>query len=887
MIHYRMSPRSSPSRLSCLADDEESARRRDLLSIGVTSMATTLSLGEGASAAQTNNRNIATSKRQSSSQAVGFDPSIPFSSARKYKRITLPSGLKIILVSDKRAYRAQFALSVGGAGQFTESSYIPGLAHLMEHMVLSSTGPRRKDFEDWLGDNEGASNAFTAYKDTCFYASCPPAVLSDALQRFAYLFEQTQVEETCRNATILAREVRRVDSELDFTSSQWQAYYLTKQFVNIEHPYSQFSAGSVETLERIPQRQNVSVSDALIGFFRRYYLPRNAALVVIGNQDLTTLERMVVPFYGNILAQQKISSPSPGSSPKLFPGAFLVGRQYKQVVLYRNKEKNDIVGNTLSIQWTLNLQWSSDIPDVSEVAFCLSQELGRKGPGSLYQYLLRRSWIRKGLTGTPRVSVPANVPDFQILKFEFSLTNEGVLRRSSVLLAIYNYLSVLRSAKLEKQLVKQYATVAKLHGYVLASRPPDAIELAIDAQRYGVSDSAAGSGRWYRFASERGQINALQRTLDSVLAQLSDPDTGLVIVTADEDSISSLLSAGPMNNPLPPQSSSKWLKEPITGGRFLLEDMMTSTTRVEQNILNQVVNRDEIVSPVINPLIPSVLKPSDLALSISSGFVTNAYELVVSKPFLSDKVIDKTRWQILQPTKREELYGLVLPRAPPEPVTGRCAFVFQLLSSRPARAGVDQAAAALLFQQSWIESVTDLVELGAPGGLAYDISFNKFGMRLCILGVHQTLPSYARRLARRLVQHAYTLLQGREKFSSKFVDRSVAAISRLPIAGSPLRKRSILSAMKRTTAYEAATEGIAFLRSSSSATSFAQGDLFEIESLMEDMQSIFGPEMSLKRPISATPTISDLIYRTNWKPSGICTLAGLQLVSDACGRVIR
>jgi len=114
----------------------------------------------------------------------------PFSTTRSYRNIVLSNGLKVILVKDLRCTSSSVAISIDGAGQFAEPDEIPGLAHLMEHIVLSSTRGGRgstkilnrrprdfwnkgsktrreedttesESFEDWLIDNDGDSNAFT------------------------------------------------------------------------------------------------------------------------------------------------------------------------------------------------------------------------------------------------------------------------------------------------------------------------------------------------------------------------------------------------------------------------------------------------------------------------------------------------------------------------------------------------------------------------------------------------------------------------------------------------------------------------------------------------------------------------------------------------------
>ena len=138
--------------------------------------------------------------------AVPLGPLAPFSTTRTYRNLELSNGLKVFLVRDKNALQSSAAISIDGAGQFSEPEEIPGLAHLMEHIVLSSSrkkggtkvlqrkarriwkdgsnkqrlegggdisGDEEEDFEYWLEENDGDSNAFTAPGFVCFHFNVP------------------------------------------------------------------------------------------------------------------------------------------------------------------------------------------------------------------------------------------------------------------------------------------------------------------------------------------------------------------------------------------------------------------------------------------------------------------------------------------------------------------------------------------------------------------------------------------------------------------------------------------------------------------------------------------------------------------------------------------
>ena len=131
-------------------------------------------------------------------------PLPPFSTTRTYRNIMLGNGLKVVLVKDDLVTRSSVALTIDDAGQFAEPPAIPGLAHLMEHIVLSSTRRNGKskvldrkarriwnrnggktdsisssdeeDFEEWIAFNDGDSNAFTAPGFVCFHFNGPHEV---------------------------------------------------------------------------------------------------------------------------------------------------------------------------------------------------------------------------------------------------------------------------------------------------------------------------------------------------------------------------------------------------------------------------------------------------------------------------------------------------------------------------------------------------------------------------------------------------------------------------------------------------------------------------------------------------------------------------------------
>jgi insulysin len=689
-----------------------------------------------------------------------YSPVIPFSSVRRYKSVRLANGMEVLLVSDKLVRQATVALTIRGAGQFSNPPDLDGLAHLMEHMTLSSsTSARRRksvDFEEWLADFDGASNGFTAYETVCYHFNCPSEVLPEALARFARLFLQEVVEKVCKNKETLKREIRRVDSEIDGTDGFLRELYLVKTLINPNHPYSRLSVGNLETLEDYPTEAGIDVGQRLIQFFKERYLPSRAVLVVVSPNNLSSLESWVAPFASTMSRERMITGEE--EEQRIFPELLLKQNRFATICLFRksgNGPGEDL--EKLSFQWALNMDYGdmrqqagrNNVVTATQIGFVLSQILGRRGPGSLYTLLKQRSWIPDGSQGLPRISFPVDVSGFQMLKLDLSLTIQGFSSRSAVIAAVYDSINSLQSSPLStgsfllrRVLIAEYATVAQLYGHVLTPRPPDAVELALDAQVYGADGPKGVSNpewRLFPLPQDNSGISSIQKCLQETLTLMSDPGNAIIITTACKKAII-FAEKNVLENSFPLMSPASWNISPVTGARYYLDNMFRLSGRVNEWLVARSMV-DELSPPVLNPLIPPTIRPPRIPNKLGSSDGSKPLLLVgdvvvqEQSPILSWKnILRRNRasenyegfipeynediiqssivrdyWSVLQVISHEMTQPMLrLPRVPPEP-SSRCAFVLQLLSSRPARADTKMAAHAELWKVSLEYAVSDLV----------------------------------------------------------------------------------------------------------------------------------------------------------------------------------
>jgi insulysin len=326
------------------------------------------------------------------------------------------------------------------------------------------------------------------------------------------------------------------------------------------------SMGSLETLERLPTEADINIYEELFEFFKVNYQPSRTVLVVISPSPLSSLESWVQPF-ASTLSKSRLA----GEVQRKFPDFFPPRNSINTYCLYRRRASSDVLADDvekLSIQWQLDQDYtdlptnpaSNSVVTATQIGFVMAQILGRRGPGSLSTVLKDRKWIPDGTKGLPRISFPVDVSGFQIMRLELTLTLEGFSNRSSVIATVFDCLNGLKGGFLTRELIAQYCTVAQLYGHFLAPRAPDAIELAFDAQIYGVEGpNGVGSGNWrlMPLSDDGVGVRNIQRTMTSVLDMISDSSNAIVVATASPRAIQSS-QENVFEEPFPLFSPASW-----------------------------------------------------------------------------------------------------------------------------------------------------------------------------------------------------------------------------------------------------------------------------------------------------------------------------------------
>ncbi len=173
-----------------------------------------------------------------------------------------------------------------------------GFAHLFEHLMFMGTGRvPGSDFDVIMESGGGFNNATTSQDRTNYYSQGPSSLLPTLLwldaDRFEALDDFMTQEKLDAQRAIVRNERRQSGENVPYG----RAYLLMPGLLYPEgHPYRHPVIGSHEDLEA------ASVED-VVEFFRTYYVPANASLVVAGDFDPAVVKPLIERTLGSVPPQ--------------------------------------------------------------------------------------------------------------------------------------------------------------------------------------------------------------------------------------------------------------------------------------------------------------------------------------------------------------------------------------------------------------------------------------------------------------------------------------------------------------------------------------------------------------------------------------------------------
>jgi zinc protease len=209
----------------------------------------------------------------------------------KITETTLENGLKVVVIPDHRAPVVSHVIwyKVGAADEEPGKS---GIAHFLEHLMFKGTKTIGVgEFSKIIARNGGQDNAFTSQDITAYFQRVAtdrlPLVMEMEADRMSNLILSEEHVRTERDVVLEERRSRVDNDPSSILSEQMTAA------LYIAHPYRIPIIGWEHEIRQLNQE------DAL-AFYKRYYAPNNAILVVVGDVNADEVIELAKKTYGKV-----------------------------------------------------------------------------------------------------------------------------------------------------------------------------------------------------------------------------------------------------------------------------------------------------------------------------------------------------------------------------------------------------------------------------------------------------------------------------------------------------------------------------------------------------------------------------------------------------------
>lgn len=204
---------------------------------------------------------------------------------------TLENGLQVVVIPNHRVAAVTHMVwyKIGAADEPLGKS---GIAHFLEHLMFKGTKEVPPGmFSRIVAQHGGRDNAFTTQDYTAYYQTVAADRLELVMKLEADRMQNLVLtDEVVKPELLVVLEERRarIDNE---PSALFNEQLRTAIFLH--HPYR------IPTIGWENEIRGLTTADA-VAFYRKWYAPNNAILVVSGDTDAATLRPLAEKYYGPI-----------------------------------------------------------------------------------------------------------------------------------------------------------------------------------------------------------------------------------------------------------------------------------------------------------------------------------------------------------------------------------------------------------------------------------------------------------------------------------------------------------------------------------------------------------------------------------------------------------
>ena len=222
----------------------------------------------------------------------------------QYQRLQLPNGMVVILHQDKSTPIVHVELWYH-VGSKNEKPGRTGFAHLFEHLMFKgSKNVEPEQHTSIIAGVGGQANAYTTEDTTVFWQTIPSQYLPLALWMEADRMATLRIDE---KTFVAEREVVKEERRMRIENPPFGLLNeLISYYAFDVHPYRHPVIGSMNDL-------NSATIDDVRDFYKTFYVPENATLMLVGDFENDQTIQMVTQYFGRVA---KAPNPVPRDIPQ-------------------------------------------------------------------------------------------------------------------------------------------------------------------------------------------------------------------------------------------------------------------------------------------------------------------------------------------------------------------------------------------------------------------------------------------------------------------------------------------------------------------------------------------------------------------------------------------
>jgi zinc protease len=181
-------------------------------------------------------------------------------------------------------------------GSKHESYGETGMAHLLEHMLFYGT-PDHQDIKAEISERGGVANGTTWYERTNYFQTLPSG---EENLEWAIRMEADRMVNSLIDEDDLASEMTVVRNEFEIGENNPIGVLMQRVMATayLWHGYGRSTIGARSDIENVP-------IERLQAFYRKYYQPDNAILILSGNFDTDRALALIDQHFGRIPAPER------------------------------------------------------------------------------------------------------------------------------------------------------------------------------------------------------------------------------------------------------------------------------------------------------------------------------------------------------------------------------------------------------------------------------------------------------------------------------------------------------------------------------------------------------------------------------------------------------